>query len=62
MVIAKPRNGTPRMFPIISPEWTRSMGCRKIRSISLPVFDRSEALMPAVVSARQLTRKRRVLL
>src|SRR5579871_5458115 len=62
MVMAKPRKGTPRMVPIISPEWSLSMGWRKIRSMSSPVLERREALMPAMVSARQLTRNRRVLL
>jgi hypothetical protein len=59
MVSAKPRNGIPRIAPIISAECALSIGSRNRRWMSLATLARSDAAIPAVVSASELTRKSR---
>src|SRR5438477_910594 len=61
MVSANPRKGRPRMPAIISAECALSIGSKKTRCRSLAVLALSEAPMPAMVSARLLTRKSRAL-
>ena len=57
MVMAKPRNGTPSTAPIISAECALSMGSKKSLWSSPAMSARMEAAIPAVTSARTLTRK-----
>src|SRR5690349_11707213 len=60
-VIAKAKNGTPRMVAIISAECARSIGSRNTRCRSAAVLARIEYATPALASAMVLTRKRRAL-
>src|SRR4249920_1253951 len=59
IVSAKPRNGMPRIAPIISAECALSIGSRKMRWMSAALLARSDAAMPAVVNASALTRNSR---
>src|SRR5262249_31164875 len=59
MVSAKPRNGTPRITPIIDADRVTSIGSRNTRCRSLAVLALSDAAMPVAVKARALTRNRR---
>ena len=57
MVIAKPRNGTPRMVAIISAECALSIGSRNMRCRSAAVLARIEYAMPALASAMRAHQK-----
>ena len=61
IVNAKPRKATPSAAPIISAEWSLSMGSKNVVRRASATLLRRLKLIPAVVRARTLRTKRRPL-
>ena len=57
MVMAKPSEATPSTAPVMAAELSRSSGSKKVDCKSEATLERRAKLMPAVMSARRLTRK-----